>query len=48
MLHPLQRFSNSDPLARSASFVSVAGGFSVPPRSAVVFVEQQGEGPSDH
>lgn len=48
MLHPLQRFSNSDPLARSASFVSVAGGFTVPPRSAVVFVDKPGEGPFDN
>jgi pullulanase len=38
-LHKVQQASTSDARPRSASFDSVAGSFSIPPRSTVVFVE---------
>jgi pullulanase len=38
-LHPVQQASSADALARSASYASASGTFSIPPRTTVVFVE---------
>ncbi|MET3136209.1 pullulanase [Undibacterium sp. GrIS 1.2] len=38
-LHPIQRQSDSDAVARTATFDRGSGAFSVPPRTTVVFVE---------
>lgn len=38
-LHPIQAHSESDTLAKTASFDEASGAFSIPPRSTVVFVE---------
>ncbi|MTV37600.1 pullulanase-type alpha-1,6-glucosidase [Duganella radicis] len=38
-LHKVQRNSASDTLARTASYSGAGGSFTIPPRSAVVFVE---------
>ncbi len=39
MLHPIQRHSSSDAIAKTASFDRGTGAFSIPPRSTVVFIE---------
>jgi len=38
-LHKVQRHSSSDPLARTATYHSASGSFTIPPRTTVVFVE---------
>ena len=38
-IHPIQQASNADPIAKTASFTSANGSFTIPARSTVVFVE---------
>lgn len=39
-VHKVQRKSDSDALARTALYNSANGGFTIPPRTTVVFVEK--------
>ena len=41
-LHRVQRRSQNDVLARTATYDSASGGFTLPPRSTIVFVERGG------
>ena len=39
-VHKIHRKSDSDTLARTASYNRATGGFTIPPRTTVVFVEK--------
>jgi pullulanase len=46
-IHKVHRQSDSEKLARTASYDSATGGFSIPPRTTVVFVENSANGGND-